>query len=148
MSDDERTLGDRLGQKDEPINLGGGSSVYHPWPESERDPERYSTTDGEPPDPALAGYDAPAPKPIDPETGQHGAYWVLSDSELAKGFVRPVRDSYIHGKCGTLTRMGRKLAETYAREPKFYGATFCATCRDHFPVAEFHWDGTSEVVGS
>jgi hypothetical protein len=23
--------------------------------------------------------------------GQHGAYWVLSESERAKGFIRPVR---------------------------------------------------------
>jgi hypothetical protein len=34
------------------------------------------------------------------------------------------------------------IAETYARDPKFYGATYCATCGQHRPVGpdgEFHW---------
>jgi hypothetical protein len=34
-----------------------------------------------------------------------------------------VRRAYIHEKCGTLTTMAERLAETYARDPKFYGAT-------------------------
>lgn len=50
--------------------------------------------------------------------------------------------------CGTVTTMGLALAETYARDPKFYGGTFCCACRTHFPVAEFVWDGTDEIVGS
>lgn len=37
-----------------------------------------------------------APEEINPETGQHKAYWVLSESERAKGFIRPVRESYKH----------------------------------------------------
>lgn len=82
------------------------------------------------------------------ENGQHSDYWVLSAAERAKGFVRPVRQKYIHTKCGVVTKMGLDLAETYAREPNFYGATMCVGCRDHFPVAEFTWDGTTELVGS
>jgi hypothetical protein len=31
------------------------------------------------------------------------------------GWIRPYRDSYIHDKCGALTKMGRALSETYAR---------------------------------
>ncbi|MNT85315.1 hypothetical protein D3C72_2254710 [compost metagenome] len=50
--------------------------------------------------------------------------------------------------CGTVTTMGRALSETYARDPKFYGGTFCCYCNAHFPVGEFKWDGTDEVVGS
>jgi hypothetical protein len=50
--------------------------------------------------------------------------------------------------CGTVTTMGQALAETYARDPKFYGATFCCGCNRHLPVGEFRWDGTDEVVGS
>lgn len=50
--------------------------------------------------------------------------------------------------CGTTTTMGVAIAETYARDPEFYGGTFCAGCRKHFPVAEFVWEGTDEVVGS
>ena len=80
--------------------------------------------------------------------GQLTGYTVLDESERAKGYVRPVRDKYVHTKCGGVTTMGRALAETYARDPKFYGATMCATCRGHFVVAEFKWDGTDEVVGS
>lgn len=109
-----------------------------------RDPKRYATTDGQPPDP---DYDGHAPKPINPDTGQHGAYWILSDEERAKGFVRPLRCTYVHTKCGVATSMGLKLSETYAREPGFYGATFCVGCGEHFPVAEFKWDD-GKVVGS
>lgn len=50
--------------------------------------------------------------------------------------------------CGALTTMGRALSETYARNPKFYGATFCTGCNTHLPVAEFVWDADGEVLGS
>lgn len=144
------------------------------------------------------------------ENGQQESYIVLSDEERAKGFVRPVRQSYIHvgrtlshfkgiyrmltddekseypnknyvavmthlvnedgsfkggsyvtqkeldawkagarvGGCGALTTMALAIAETYARDPKFYGATFCCGCGAHLPVNEFFWDGTTEEVGS
>jgi hypothetical protein len=41
--------------------------------------------------------------------------------------------------------MGVAIAETYARQPTFYGATYCSTCWMHKPVGEFVWierDGT------
>ena len=158
------------------------------------DPDKLAksdTTDGQPPRPGFERASAPAP--INPSTGQHEAYWVLSDEERAKGFVRPVRDTYRHvgrrvcgklvsldvplpagkvawicmlephgseeecghlaqsasaselervyatglfGGCGTTTSMGRKLAETYARDFRFYSQTFCVTCRGRFPVGE------------
>ena len=134
------------------------------------------------------------------ETGQHDIYLVLSDDELAKGFIRPYRDRYIHvgikpkyplrdltteekethlkfgvaytkyeeipendesglcgrfwtdeqlkGGCGTVTTMGTKLSETYARNNLFYGATFCVGCNKHLPVGEFVWTADNEVVGS
>jgi len=53
--------------------------------------------------------------------------------------------------CGTLTTMSRPLAETYAREPGFYGSTYCCGCSMHRPVGadgEFVWDGTDERVGT
>jgi hypothetical protein len=83
--------------------------------------------------------------------GQQNCYLVLSDEERAKGFVRPVRTAYKHLPCGAVTTMGLAIAETYARNPKFYGGTFCTACRDHFPVGEFGefvWDGTDEKVGT
>lgn len=169
---------------------------------TEKDPKRYATTDGKPPHPEYGGDNSPAPQPVDPKTGQHRAYWVLSEAERVKGFVRPLRNSYTHtgvrpkgpvrdltpdesiqyaregyvkfetydppqgsvigrfwteaqlkSGCGTVTRMGPAIAETYAREPKFYGSTFCAGCQTHLPVAEFTWIGqdgraTDEAVGS
>lgn len=143
------------------------------------------------------------------ETGQNECYLVLSEEERAKGFIRPVRNSYTHvgkklyykgihrllddeekkefpgrnyvavmtviekengefgggpyvtqqeldawknnkriGGCGTSTRMGQALCETYARDPNFYGATYCTGCNKHLPVGEFFWDGTDQEVGS
>lgn len=131
--------------------------------------------------------------------GMQKAYVVLSDAERARGFVRPVRLSYVHigapgpanplrdltedertqyaeygyvkfedypperspvvGRywtqaeldskgCGTRTTMGQALAETYARDPQFYGGTFCCGCNTHLPVGadgEFVWDDGSRV---
>lgn len=77
---------------------------------------------------------------------QADVYLVIPPEELAKGFVRPVRTSYLHTVCGAVTTMGQAIAETYARNPHFYGATYCATCKKHRPVGwdgEFDWmDGT------
>lgn len=87
-------------------------------------------------------------------TEQAEVYLVLSEEERNRGFVRPVRRSYMHagspsrGGCGTVTIMGSALAETYARDPKFYGATYCTGCRQHLAVDEFVWAGTNERVGS
>ena len=81
--------------------------------------------------------------------GMQEAYLVLSEEERAKGFVRPLRHKYVHVKgCGAKTSMGVALCETYARNPKFYGATYCVGERTHFPVGEFIWDEDGEVVGS
>lgn len=82
------------------------------------------------------------------EVPQAAAYLILSEEERAKGFVRPVRRSYVHAKelggCGAVTTMSQAIAETYARDPGFYGATYCVSCRRHLPVGEngqFVWDG-------
>ena len=85
---------------------------------------------------------------IDPDTGMQKGYVVLSDDERAKGFIRPVRRSYVHSTCGTVTTMGQSIAETYARDPAFYSGTFCSHCRNHFPLDQFVWDGTDQQVGS
>lgn len=79
---------------------------------------------------------------------QNAVYLVLSEEERAKGFVRPYRNSYLHETCGTVTTMGRALSETYARQPDFYGATYCCFCRMHKPVSEFTWTADGEKVGS
>lgn len=83
---------------------------------------------------------------------QAEAYLVLSEQERAKGFVRPVRRSYIHtggtAPCGSVTTMSLPIAETYARSPGFYGATYCCGCQRHLPVAQFVWDGDRTTLGS
>lgn len=84
--------------------------------------------------------------------GQQNDYVVLAESERALGFVRPVRRSYIHQKCGSLTTMSQAIAETYARDPYFYSGTFCCACGKHFPVGEdgeFFWaDDPNQKVGT
>jgi hypothetical protein len=56
------------------------------------------------------------------------------------------------GGCGALTTMSQVIAETYARDPGFYGATYCVGCNKHLPVGangEFVWDdGSDELVGT
>ena len=153
---------------------------------------RITTTRGPAPEGTPPG---PAVGPVGAD-GMHDAYFVLSQAERDKDFVRPLRLSYVHrgvrprgptrdlmpeeserylgqnyvafepypdddgiagrfwtaeqlrSGCGACTTMGIAIAETYAREPKFYGSTFCAGCKKHLPVAEFVWAGTDEVVGS
>lgn len=101
--------------------------------------EKLCTTSGEPVDKVRTEQTE--------STGQHKSYVVLCESERAKGFVRPYRDSYKH-TCGTVTSMGRALSETYARKPEFYSHTFCVTCNMHCPVSEFTWTADGERVGS
>lgn len=53
--------------------------------------------------------------------------------------------------CGTVTTMGVAIAETYAREPRFYGGTFCVSCGVHLPVGadgEFVWEPDGSRVGT
>lgn len=109
------------------------------------------TTD--PTDPRLGRGADETPRP------QNEVYLVLSEAERAKGFLRPVRDTYRHvgaltqletddgqpshhvriGGCGTTTTMGAAIAETYARDPWHYGSTYCVACAKHRPLAEFVW---------
>lgn len=101
--------------------------------------------------PATNPETAPVPRSETLPDGQHADHWVLCEEERKKGFVRPVRDKYIHLTCGTETRMPWACAETYARQPSYYGSTFCCHCRGYFPVGangEFVWPGTNEKVGT
>ena len=70
------------------------------------------------------------PKERHPVTGR---YWTEKD---------------LNSGCGAVTTMGQALAETYSRDPKFYGSTMCVGCGKHFPVEEFVWDVDNTRVGS
>lgn len=144
-----RQGGPRLGPKppsvddssrmaDEIVSAAKGATLVENVPPVDR--TRLCTTDGRPVAEARASQTN--------ETGQHPSYIVLCDEERAKGFVRPYRDRYQHVECGTVTTMGRSLSETYARDPGFYGATFCCGCNRHLPVAEFVWSADGSQVGS
>jgi hypothetical protein len=100
-----------------------------------------STTD-DPFDPRLTHGAESEPVP------QADVYLVLSEKERKAGFVRPVRRSYVHNVCEVQTTMRQDIAETYARDPKFYGATYCTACRMHRPVDEFVWMPDGSVMGS
>jgi len=82
--------------------------------------------------------------------GQQKCYLILPDGARQE-LIRPIRESYKHLKCGTVTTMPRKIAETYAANPHFYGGTFCAGCHQHFPVGEdgeFVWLDDETKVGT
>lgn len=102
------------------------------------DEQKMCTTSGE----AVAEVRAGQTQP----TGQHKAYLILCDAERAKGFIKPVRETYRHRACGRTTTMALRIAETYARDPYFYGATFCVSCDVHRPLAEFTWEPDGEPM--
>jgi hypothetical protein len=60
-------------------------------------------------------------------------------------------EKQLNSGCQQVTKMSDALAETYARDPSFYGSTFCSTCRTHFPVGadgEFVWVDDGTKVGT
>lgn len=87
---------------------------------------------------------------IDPVTGMQKTYLILPDGQR-KELVAPVRRSYRHVKCGTVTTMSQAIAETYAANPTFYGGTYCAGCGIHFyfraPDGDFRWLDDDTRVG-
>jgi len=78
---------------------------------------------------------------------------ILTKEEQMKGYIRPYRRNYKHIMCGQITSMNRAMAETYAREPKFYSGAFCCYCKEHFPLTKdgkpsFVWYPDGTLVGS
>lgn len=54
----------------------------------------------------------------------------------------------LNSGCGAVTTMGRVLSETYARNPSFYGATYCTGCNMHKPIEEFVWTLDGAQLGT
>jgi hypothetical protein len=86
------------------------------------------------------------------EKKEHAAWGYAKYEEYPKSDSPVVgrfwTESQLHSGCGVVTTMGQALAETYARDPEYYGATFCCGCKRHIAVEEFVWHGTEERVGS
>jgi hypothetical protein len=82
------------------------------------------------------------------EPGHAGACGSPFFGDLLPSEAKQIHSSHTKGGCGVETKMGQALSETYARDPKFYGATFCVGCNRHLPVGEFVWSADGEVVGS
>lgn len=82
------------------------------------------------------------------ERSQHAAFGYVSFEAYPESETpltgRMWTKAQLESGCGTITSMPRKIAETIARQPSFYGRTFCSGCGDYFPVEEFVWldDGT------
>ena len=70
---------------------------------------------------------------INPTTDMQKDYVVLAQHEREQGFIQPVRHQYTHLTCGQSTWMDQPLT-----------GTFCATCRQQFPLEQFVWSGTTE----
>lgn len=67
------------------------------------------------------------------------------------GLGRFWTEQQLKSGCGGVTTMSQAIAETYARDPKFYGATFCCICQAHFRVGadgEFVWLDDNSRVGT
>lgn len=83
-------------------------------------------------------------------------YVLYEEYELPRGSVvgRYWTQAQLDSGCGQTTTMGQAIAETWARDINYYGATFCVSCGRHLPVAEFIWcdpvtgAATTEVLGS
>ena len=123
-----------------PIRFSPIINIFYPLGGSEM--SKTTMTDGSPV--------YPDHRQINPKTGMQKGYVVLSDEERDKGFIRPIRNKYIHLRCGAETVMGQSIAETYARDPNFYSGTYCVGCKSHFPIGEngeFVWSSTgSEMI--
>jgi hypothetical protein len=78
--------------------------------------------------------ETPGHRKIDPRTGMQKDYVVLCPNERAKGFVRPVRQTYRHLPCNTTTHMGLALAETYARDPWILQRDILLLLQDTLPA--------------
>lgn len=95
-----------------------------------------TTTDGKPPAPGMEN--AGAPQPIGPN-GQHGAYFILTEAERAKGFVRPVRDAYIHVGKRPKYPLRDLTADEHERFKPYGYVKYEAYPESELPVAGAFW---------
>lgn len=126
LSEEERAKGFVRPYRDAYIHVGPQGPRYELRDLTPEQTERYADCD-------YVKFE-PYPESESPKTGR---FWTLDQLAAAE-----------KGACGTTTTMGRALSETYARQPDFYGATYCVSCSKHLPVGEFVWAADGERVGS
>lgn len=129
LSEQERAKGFRRPLRASYIHVGPAAPKFELHDLDEEQTARYCGTDFN------YGYVKYEPYPPD-DLPMTGRYWTQAQLDA------------IGTGCKQITTMGRDLAETYAREPGFYSATYCVTCRKHLPVDEFIWAEDGERVGT
>lgn len=80
-----------------------------------------------------AAFDYVAFEEYPPDSAARGRFWTQAQ---------------LHSGCDQVTIIGTAIASTYATDPSFYGGTYCAHCRAHFPIGqdgEFIWEDGSRV---
>jgi hypothetical protein len=82
------------------------------------------------------------------EPGHPGDHTVIPIMPAEFEGVRSGWMTFKNKGCGVETIVANEIAETFARDPKFYRATYCCGCARHIPVSEFTWSNTEERVGS
>lgn len=128
LSAEERAKGFTRPFRDKYIHVGPPGPVHPLRALTDEERERYAEC-------CYVGFeDYPQPRPDG--SSIVGRYWTQAQLDAAgKG-------------CGTETVMGYELSATYARNPRFYGSTYCCGCSRHLPVAEFTWSTDGQRVGS
>ena len=57
-----------------------------------------------------------------------------------------ITEKMLETGCNTSTKINSQgIIETYARDPKFYGSTWCTCCKAHVPNDECVWVGSDGV---
>jgi hypothetical protein len=103
--------------------------------------------DAPPPAPGPAT-SKPAPKAPDASQAAPDP-WGRTPDDLAKGYQRPYRDAVLHARCGTLVVLRQDVAREFARSPGVLWTVQCPHCKTgRYPVGEFKWQGTDDVVGT
>lgn len=132
----------------------GQQETYLVLPEAEREKEW-----ARPPRRAYKHVGARPTRPTRPlteeETLRYAAFGYVCFEEYPPGESSMVgrywTQKQLDSGCGTVTTMGQALAETYARCPAYYQATFCRGCGKHLPVGEhgeFVWEPDGSRVGT
>lgn len=70
---------------------------------------------------------------------------VLTEQELAAGFVRPLRLRVLHIFCGRPSAVMAGQAEDLAKDPASWSTCWCGVCGRRLPIEQFTWVDGSPV---